>query len=464
MAVPDRPSICGLYIGFKTRVSVTLCLSLDAQFDPSTARDQLIQNEWNNWLIDCCADLLRDIAVGLLIHEPITAWNLVPLQQEEVGDETNIWLRDRFNTALERVRQEVRTNGMITVGHARVPLSAVAYEDKALVGLLTPADLQALVRGSRALPPDVRDNACRWREVLDELEVATRVDTAELLDGFARGFFAEKEPSWWVEAALCITVNHSAEDELFGVPYWLTDHRRPVPCRPKDETAPPLVAGDPVSRFSARWKLLDRLHEAYNGISGRPAIEWLENHAGFAKQVDAGIELAAFAKRFAEEPLSIGDEELRQLRDRFDQLSDRDAEKIGRRVGAALLLDGHVYHHGKRQMRKVSPLNAYLCRTLDSDNPDWPTAAGTTPDIEWVAARYGDQLKTGATRKSRRRVDGTISRGPRKFLMLLGVDCAPRLVRTGTVRWGRPTRVKELQSAEPKKYRMTSNRRTSPRS
>ena len=447
VAVPDRPSRSGLYIGFKTRVSVTLCLSLDAQFDPSTARDQLIQNDWNNWLIDCCADLLRDVAVGLLIHEPTTAWKLVPLQQEEVGDKTDRWLRDRFGTALERVRQEVRTNGLIAVGHARVPLSAIAYEDKSLVGLLTPADLQALVRGSRALPTDVRDDASRWREVLDELEVATRVDTAELLDGFARGLFAGKEPLWWVEAALRITSNHSAEDELFGVPYWLTDDRRPVPCQPKGEIARPLVAGDPVSGFSARWKLLDRLHEAYNGISGRPAIEWLENHAGFARQVDAGIELAAFAKRFAEEPLSIGDEELRQLRDRFDQLSDRNAEEIGRRVGAALLLDGHVYHRGKRQMQEVSPLNAYLSRTLDSDNPDWPTAAGTTPDIEWVAARYGDQLKTGATRKLRRRVDGTISRGPRKFLMLLGVDCAPRLVRTGTVRGGRPTRVKELQSA-----------------
>ena len=447
VAVPDRPTRGGLYIGFKTRVSVTLGLSLDAQFDPSTARDQLLQNDWNNWLIDRCADLLGDVAAGLLIHEPTTAWKLIPLRREEVGDETDRWLRNRFGIALERVRQAVRTNGSIAVGPARVPLSATAYEARSMVGLLTPADLQALVRGSRAFPTDVRDDANRWREVLDELEVATRVGTAELLDGFARGLFAGKEPPWWVEAAFRLTANHSAEDELFGARYWLTDDRRPVPCQPKGETACPLVAGDPISGFSARWKLLDRLHEAYNGTSGKPTIEWLENHASFARQVDAGTELAAFAERFAGEPLSIGDEELRQIRDRFDQLSDRKAEEIGHRVGAALLLDGHVYQRGKRQMRKVSPMNAYLSRTLDSDNPDWPTAAGTTPDIEWVAARYSDQLRTGGTRRSRRRADGTISRGPRKFLMLLGVDCAPRLVRTGTARGGRPIRVKELQSA-----------------
>ena len=39
VAIPDRPSRAGLYIGFKTRVSVALGFSIDAQFDPSTARD-----------------------------------------------------------------------------------------------------------------------------------------------------------------------------------------------------------------------------------------------------------------------------------------------------------------------------------------------------------------------------------------------------------------------------------------
>ena len=35
--------------------------------------------------------------------------------------------------------------------------------------------------------------------------------------------------------------------------------------------------------------------------------------------------------------------------------------------------------------------------------------------------------------------------------MLLGVDCAPRLTRTGTVHWGRLTRIRELQSAGAEK-------------
>lgn len=448
MAIPDQPSQGSLYIGFKTRISLAMGLSLDAQFDPSTARDQLIENNWNNWLIDRCADVLADIAAALFVQEPKTAWKLVPLRREEVGDETDLWLRERFRTVLERVRKEIGTKGVIGVGHECVPLCDLAYEAKSLSGLLTPDDLQTMVRDGRALPTDVRDDAGRWREVLDELDVSTKIDTAELLDGFAGGLFAGKDVPWWVEASYRLTLSHANKNELFGVPFWLTDDGRPVPCRPKADTARPLVVGDPISRFSAHWSLLDRLHNAYgSSASGKLAIQWLDEHAAFANEVDAATELAAFAERYAEEPLSISDEDLRRIRDRFDGLPDKSAVTIGRRVGAALLLDGHVYLGGKRHARRVSPVNAYLPRTLDSDHPDWPTAAGTTPDIEWVAARYSDQLKTGATRKSRRRADGTISRGARKFLMLLGVDCAPRLVKMGTVSWGRPTRVAELQSA-----------------
>ena len=41
------------------------------------------------------------------------------------------------------------------------------------------------------------------------------------------------------------------------------------------------------------------------------------------------------------------------------------------KVGAALLLDGYVYKSGKQQKLKVLPLASYLCRTIDSDDPNW---------------------------------------------------------------------------------------------
>ena len=174
---------------------------------------------------------------------------------------------------------------------------------------------------------------------------------------------------------------------------------------------------------------------------------WLSKHAAFKSHIDASVELGAFAERFAAEPIEIDDWDLRNLRDRFDELSDRNAEELGRKVGAALLLDGFTYKGGRQQRVKVSPASAYLSRTLDSDYPNWPVAAGTLPGIQWIASRYDDHLKTAATRTRRRLENGTIPRGPRKFLMLLGAEVAPRLERTGSVRWGGETRVKELRAA-----------------
>jgi hypothetical protein len=53
----------------------------------------------------------------------------------------------------------------------------------------------------------------------------------------------------------------------------------------------------------------------------------------------------------------------------------------GVKVGAALLLDGYVYKAGMQQKLKVSPAAAYLCRTVDSDYPNWPIAAASLPGI-----------------------------------------------------------------------------------
>jgi len=252
---------------------------------------------------------------------------------------------------------------------------------------------------------------------------------------------------WWVRAARILVENHN-QDELFGAPIWLSDDHRALVCRRPRETAKPLVLGGEVSPFGARWNLLDRLHPAYGlGEDGDIVTVWLGKNAAFRTNVDTETELAAFAERFREQRLDIEDADLRELRSRFDELSDRRAEKLGHEVGAVLHLDGFVYKAGKMHRQKVSPGEAYLCKTLDSDFPHWPTAVGTVPGIQWIAARYDEQLKTGATRRSRKGADGTISRGPRKFLMLLGAETAPRLNETGTVRWGGTTRIRELQAA-----------------
>jgi hypothetical protein len=448
IAVPNTVGAGSLYIGFKTRVAVDLPFSLDAQFDPSTTREALIESTWNNWLIERCGDVLGEIAHGCMLAVPKDAWRFMPVVAEYIGNEGERWLRGGFAKSFQTARAWLGNHAAILIGGAPVALSNITYEDPDLIDLLTDADIEALAEGSRALPRDVRDAGGRWRTLLDQIGVCATVGTTELLEGFEQSLFQPKQPSWWVKAARVLVETH-ADEELFNVPFWLTDEGRAVVCKPEGATAKPLVLGGEFSSFSVRWNLLDRLHAAY-GIEkdGDVAIEWLDKHAAFQTIVDASTELAAFAERFAATPLEIEDADLRELRNRFDELSDRRADEVGHAVGAALTVDGFVYKNGKMHRQKVRPTEAYLCKTLDSDFPNWPTAAENVPGIQWISAGYDEKLKTGATRARRKRADGTISRGPRKFFALLGVENAPRLKQTGLVRWGGTTRTQELHAAQ----------------
>lgn len=448
VAMPGVAGAGSLYIGFKTRIALNLPFSLDAQFDPSTAREVLIENTWNNWLIERCGEVLGEIAHGRMLEAPKDAWRYVPVAADYVGTEGDRWLRDGFARSFETARDWLGKHAAILIDGAPIALSDIAYEYKDLSDLLTPADIEALAEGSRALPQDVRDEGGRWRTALDQIGVCATVGTTELLEGFRQSRFQSKGPSWWVKAARVLVQIH-ADEELFDVPFWLTDAGRAVVCKREGTTAKPLVLGGEFSPFSLRWNLFDCLHAAY-GLEedGDVAIKWLDEHAAFRTSVDTATELAAFAERFAATPLEIADAELRELRDRFDDLRDRRAGEIGLAVGASLMVDGFVYRNGKMHRQKVRPTEAYLCKTLDSDFPNWPTAAENVPGIHWISARYDEKLKTGATRAHRKRADGTTSRGPRKFFALLGVENAPRLKQTGLVRWGGPTRTRELRAAQ----------------
>lgn len=448
IAVPSAAHVGSLYIGFKTRVAVNLSFSLDAQFDPSTTRETLIESKWNNWLIERCGDVLGEIAHGRTLAAPKEAWRFVPVATEYVGNEGDRWLRGGFAKSFENARAWLGDHAAILIGGEPVALSNIAYEYADLSELLTDADIEAVSKGLRALPRDVRDASGRWRIVLDQIGICATVGTTELLEGFEQSLFQPKGPSWWVKAARVLVETHT-DEELFDVPFWLTDEGCAVVCKSEGATAKPLVLGAEPSLFSLRWNLLDRLHTAY-GIEkdGEVVINWLNKHAAFRTSVDASTELSAFAERFAATPLEIEDMDLRELRNRFDELSDRRAAEIGHAVGAALLVDGFVYKSGSMHRQKVCPAEAYLCKTLDSDFPNWPTAAGNIPGIQWISAGYDEKLKTGATRGQRKRADGTISRGPRKFFTLLGAENAPRLKQSGLVRWGGTTRTRELRAAQ----------------
>jgi hypothetical protein len=447
-AIPDHDHSPGLFIGFRTRVPVSLPFSIDAQFDPSTAREGLIDNPWNRWLIRQCADVLSSVAVHLLEADPPAAWRWVPLPVEHAGVEGEAWPTKAFDESFTQLRLKVAEGGRLTLHQGNAPFDELSYESAALEGLLESADLETLFPDTRAVAATARDSEGRWRRVLAALSVSKCAGIDELIDGFRAATFDDHAVSWWIDAGDRLAA-HARADQIHGEPCWLSDEGRPVSTSARGSTERPLVIGPELSAFARRWRLLDRLHPDYGTAGGDAAVEWLQRNAEVIASVDEAGELAAFAEAYATTPVTPDDHELREIRDRFDQVPDRRAGQLGIKVGRTLLLDAFSYKGGRRVARKASPTMAYLPRTLDGEYPHWPDAAASTPELVWVMASYDERLKTTARgRAQRRRDDGTVSRGPRKFLLLLGAASSPRVVKVGRIDGGGPTRKQALRSTD----------------
>ena len=162
--------------------------SLDAQFDPSTAREELIENAWNRWLIERCASVVAAVAVGNLARSPLEAWRLVPLSTEQIGVSAERWPGMQFRQAFESLRKTVGRAELLMDGRL-VTLANTAYEYEDLTKLLDRNDVEALSEGKNAISPDVRDRGGRWRQVLDDIDVSQTIGLDELLKGMADGYF-----------------------------------------------------------------------------------------------------------------------------------------------------------------------------------------------------------------------------------------------------------------------------------
>ena len=185
-----------------------------------------------------------------------------------------------------------------------------------------------------------------------------------------------------------------------------------------------LVFGASLPPLSQRHDLFDVLHPAFATDAGRLAIDWLVKHAAFTAHVDARDELLAFAAKFEDDPVRVDPEQLRELRDLLNPITDARAQTIGQRLGATILIEAvEAGTKGSRSWKRPSEL--YLPKAIDKDTPFWPIAAAGLAGIHWVHPLYDEGLRTGLG-KRRKREDGTRSRGARNFLTLLGAETGPR--------------------------------------
>jgi hypothetical protein len=346
----------------------------------------------------------------------------VPAQSEGIPGEN--WPAEAIGEAFDLARQRFAELARFGPNGDRT-LSDIAYEDQPLTSLLTEADVAALAPSHLPLAHHLRDRRSRWRSVVDSLAVSHRVTPAEVIDGISKGLFAEKAAGWWVDAAGTLT-SSCDRAQIFAAPIWLCEGGSLVGCYPKDTSDRKLVFGAPIPPLAERYHLFDVLHSAFAEPEGRAAIDWLVEHAAFTAAVDAQDELLAFATAFENDPVRIRPEELRELRDLLDPLTGTRAQRIGERLGAAVLIEAvEAETRGNRSWRR--PSEVYLPKAIDKDTPHWPNAASGISGIWWAHPSYDERLRTGLG-KRRKREDGTRSRGARNFLALLGAESGPRLV------------------------------------
>ena len=132
--------------------------------------------------------------------------------------------------------------------------------------------------------------------------------------------------------------------------------------------------------------------------------------------------LAAAGRAGAQFPAPLTDEQLRALRDAFEQLPADQRSSLGPDVGRAIKIAVFRYDgRGRIQRGTARPGEVYLSRAVDREPESFAVAADNTPGLLWTDNRYVEQL-----RSSLGRVGGL---GPQKFLGLLGAERAPRLVR-----------------------------------
>ena len=419
VAVPNKEETNVLYAGLPTRISLDLPFIVGAAFDPNTARTQIQQVNWNEWLWKQISGLVTTLALHLLEVAPAKAWQLIPASYETsvVGEDR--WVEAQIERLRTVIEKAVRRRGRVRVGESTTKLSQVSYEHEALDGLLTSTDFSTLVPKHTPLPSEARDHDGRWRRVLDDLEIGKRLDVEEALDLLP--LCAEQpftRPPEWYMRLVCEALNEGLEWKLNDLPCVLVDD--PVELLTPDSSGSLFSTDDTVRPLASRLGLIRKLHDSLHGEGQLPEQlrEWLEGLERLRHSVDATTVLEAIARRGTDNLLELDDESLVELRDLIDEVDEPDAELL-HCVGRSVVIDSYQWSEDKRVAGKMSVDNLYLPPAM-SEADGWPKAAAHTPGLRWAAPRYVKLLDPGDRQSGRS--------GARRLLASLGALNVFRLV------------------------------------
>ena len=417
VAVPSKAQTNVLYSGLPTKIHLALSYAIGAAFDPNTARTQIQQSQWNEWLWRVVSGLVTTLTMSLLEEEPSTAWRMI-LASDETSVPMDRWVEEQVEALASVIWKEVHNRGQISVNDRLNELQQVSYECEALDGLLGSYDFAMLAPRHVRLPDQARDADFRWRTILEELGIGRQIevdDALNLLRSCVDRPLA-RSPEWYVRL-VCAALDADLDTRLETLPCVLVDD----PVKLVAPVSGRFSVHDEVTPLAARLDLVHSLHDSLLGEDER--LErirgWLKQLGRLWQRLDAAAILTAIADGSPDERLELSDEYLVELRDLIDEIDEPEPALL-LRVGQAIAVEAYQWVDDEQVIGKETVGSLYLPAAIEGEGDGWPKVASRTPGLKWVAPRYASLLNPGDRRSGKS--------GARRFLARLGASNVFRLV------------------------------------
>lgn len=407
--------------------STRMAVFANAQFDPTTSRQEFPDNEWNKALVPIVAELWSAAALEAFDRDPISAWQAIPVDDVSEDRRDAPIVRRLEDEVIASARERVAANLMLPVsGRGHLPLRELAVEDKPLAHVLTPKETAELAGLEATLPAEIRDARGKWRAVLEDwrnagVDIPAPVSVEQalaLLEQEAR------EPAGIV-ALSAVALRENLGERLLDLPCVVAHDGRHL--MPPLEDAPEAFALE-VSPLAQQLGVVTALHPAHltEDRDATKVLDWLRECGAVVdgnddREVVHRLAAAGRSDRWNPQVLQL--EQVQALRAVFERLDPDERQQLGADVGRAVKLDAFEYETiGKRKRRKknitVEPARAYLPKTITRQDMGFEVAAENAPGIAWIGGHYARQLRPPI---------GQQGVAALKFLRLLGAETAPRI-------------------------------------
>ena len=399
-----------------------MALFANAQFDPLTSRLGFADTEWNRALIPSVAELWAQGALDFFQRHPKVAWYAMPVL-EDPDERTESWLVQSLEEEItERASQWLASKLSFQVPErGNIHLAQLAFEVQPLELILAEDEVAKLADLSATLPSHVRDQAGRWRAVLNSWRLAGAnlpepVSVARALELL----FDESRPVDSTIDLIAAALDDNLKEQLLVLPCVIAhDGRRLVP--PSADSPEAIVAES--SQLAQQMGVVTLLHDAHlqDNSAASEVLKWLKECGALLDGTDDRAILYRLASagrsgRRLENPLT--DEQAMALRDAFELLDPNERQELGPNVGRAILLEAFMFDGKRRRSVGVRPMEAYLPRNIDREPDSFALAAGQAPGLVWLSTTYAQILRSSIGRQGV---------GAQRFLRLLGAEIAPRL-------------------------------------